>query len=359
MPVTAKNARLYNLLTVTSMLITSSLVALVLLESMVRVLFPIYDPSGQVDFVVGPNGLKLGPTNQTLRQHKNTGDYNVAVHFSSRGFRDAKDVATARSGDIVVVGDSIAFGWGVEESQRFSNVLQTLLQRRVFNIAIPGDNFAGYDNLLKYAESLGAQIDDVVIAVSMETDLLPYSAPNQPAPPSEAKVAASRRMETLHLGLAREDIKLWLSRNSAAYVMFTTAVQQTPWLKKVAVRANLLVPNLVGIPKNTYSSRIIKDSANRLAEIARRYRHAVILIVPSRALWVGDNRPVEDLVHREFVAALRARHLDVIDLRSTFESGGDPLSHHFRNDGHWNPTGHRLAAASLATQESDLGQPKP
>ena len=183
MPVTAKTARLYNLLAVTSILITSGLVALALLECMVRLLFPIYDPSGQVDFVVGPNALTLGPTNQTMRQHKNTGDYDVAVHFNSRGFRDAKDVATARSGDIVAVGDSIAFGWGVEESQRFSNVLQTLLHRRVFNIAIPGSNFAGYDNLLKYAESLGAQIDDVVIAVSMETDLLPYSAPNQPAPP--------------------------------------------------------------------------------------------------------------------------------------------------------------------------------
>jgi lysophospholipase L1-like esterase len=352
MPVSAKPGRLHNL----PILVASSLIALALLEGMVRVLFPVYDPSGQVAFVAGPNGLALGPANQTMRQHKNTGDYNVAVRFNAHGFRDAKDVATARSGDIVVVGDSIAFGWGVEENQRFSNVLQALLHRRVFNVAIPGGNFTSYDNLLKYAESFGAQIDDVVIAVSMETDLLPYSAPNPSAPAAETKVAAPRRMQSLRLCPARGDIKLWLARNSAAYVMFTTAVQQTPWLKKVAVRANLLVPNLIGIPKNTYSQEIIERSANRLAEIARRYKHAVILIVPSRALWVGNNRPIEDRVHREFVAALSARHLDVVDMRGTFESEEDPLSNHFRNDGHWNPTGHRLAAAALVTQEAEVGR---
>ena len=312
---------------------------------MVRVFFPTYDPSGQVEFVVSPSGLILGVPNQHLRQTKNTGDYDVGVRINVYGFRDAKDIATARFGDIVVVGDSFAFGWGVEEHQRFSNVLQNLLQRKIFNIAIGSTNFEHYDNLLKYAESLGARIDNVVIAVCMENDLFAYGTSRQPVRQGEKRDDASYSMRAVAL---LKNTKDWLTHNSALYRMFTTAVQQRPWLKDLAIRAKVLIPNLDGISTNAYSPEVIERSADRLAEIAGRYKHAVILIIPSRALWVGNNRSVENRVHRAFTAALAARHLDVTDMRAVFESGGQPLSNHFRNDGHWNSKGHRLAAEALA-----------
>jgi hypothetical protein len=350
MRLSPKSERLHNLLIGISLFVISSIISLGLLEGMIRVFFPAYDPSGQVDFVYA-GGLTLGPPNQELRQSKNTGDYDVAIRFNDHGFRDAKDVATARSGDIIVVGDSFAFGWGVEESQRFSNVLENLLHRRVFNIAVGSADFNQYDDLLKYAQSLGAQIDDVVIAVCMENDLGLYNVSDQSATDVEKKVATSSPTHTSHLFGTFAESKLWLTHNSATYRMFTTAVQQSPWLKNLAVRTHMLVPNLVGIAKNTYSQEIIERSANRLAEIASRYKHTMILIIPSRALWVGNNRYTEDRVHREFVAALVTRHLNVTDMRKTFEAGGDPLSNHFRNDGHWNPRGHRLAAEMLVRQE--------
>ena len=344
---TSKIQVLRNRLIATLLLIASSVVGLALVEGMVRLFFPAYDPSGQVRLVVGANGLKLGPTNQTLRQSKNTGDYDVAVRFNTHGFRDAKDVATARSGDIIVVGDSFAFGYGVEESQRFSNLLQNLVRRRVFNIAIPSADFDDYDNLLKYAESLGSRADDIVIAVCMENDLHLYSESPQSVS-NTTDLSDPPLIQIPHIWLTLEGTKAWLTRNSAAYLMFTSAVQQNPMLKNWAVRAHLLVPNLVGIGQNRYSRSMIERSANRLAKIASRYRHTVILIIPSRGLWVGGNRSTEDRVHREFIAALLARHLHVTDMRKIFESGGSPLSNHFRNDGHWNPKGHRSGADALA-----------
>ncbi len=345
----ARFGRLRYFLIGISTLVASSIIAVALFEGMVRMFFPAYDPSGQVALVVGPNGLVLGPSNHTTRQSKNTGDYDVKVHFNQHGFRETKDVANARSGDIVVVGDSFAFGWGVEESQRFSNVLQTLLHRRVFNSASPGGNFELYDSLLKYAESLGGKIDDVVLAVCMENDLFLYSPSGPSASNPGQNAATPRAIQRSRLISAIPYAKMWLTYNSAAYRMLTTAVHQSPWLKDLAVRANLVVPNLVGMAKNTYSREVIEHSANRLARIARHYKHAEILIIPSRGLWAGSNRSVEDRVHREFIAALAARHLEVIDVRKIFESGGDPLSNHFRNDGHWNQRGHRLAAEALVT----------
>lgn len=330
----ARAASLRNLAVVTSIAIVSSLIGLVLLEGMVRWFYPLYDPSGQVQFVVDPNGLALGPKNRTKRQSSPTGDFDVSVQFNASGFRDSKDVASVRSGDIVVVGDSFAYGWGVEESQRFSNLLQDSLRKRVFNIATPGD-FENYDRLLKYADALGGRIEEVVIAVCMENDLSSYGVSRLAYSSSNFRA-----------------IKGWLSRSSALYRIFTASVLQNPWLKNLVIRANLLRPQ-VAFGLNAYSRETVERSADRLAEIAGRYKHTVILIVPSRALWVGNNRTPEDRMHREFVAALAARHLNVVDMRETFESGGDPLSNHFRNDGHWNPTGQRLAAKSLVAKFSE------
>src|SRR4029078_11729016 len=142
---------LRNLLTGTALFATSLVLSLAILEGTVRYLFPAYDPSGQVQLGAARNGRWRGQSNVTLRQRKNTGDYDVAVRFNEHGFRDEKDVARAQSGEIVVVGDSFAFGWGVEESQRFSNVLESLLHRRVFNIAVGSADFDQYDALLKHA----------------------------------------------------------------------------------------------------------------------------------------------------------------------------------------------------------------
>jgi hypothetical protein len=39
--------------------------------------------------------------------------------------------------------------------------------------------------------------------------------------------------------------------------------------------------------------------------------------------------------------------MTVVDIRNQMEIGGNPLSYHFANDGHWNAVGHRLAAEAL------------
>jgi hypothetical protein len=142
------------------------------------------------------------------------------------------------------------------------------------------------------------------------------------------------------------DLKDWLARHSAAYVLLTTIVHRTPLLRDVAVRAGLIVPNLDGIPRHENDPAIIEASADRLQALAGQYRLLVVLI-PSRALWVGNNRAVEARLHEAFVAALRSRDIDVLDLRPFFEAGGAPLGYHFANDGHWSPRGHLLAAEAI------------
>lgn len=303
-----------------------------LAEGLTRLLLPSFDPSGRFEFTYPVGSLLLGKPDTETRQTKNTGDFDVAVRINSHGLRDANDVATAGSDDILVVGDSFTWGWGVEAQDRFSDQLQVLTGRRTFNLSTPTD-IDGYAALLDYARKLGSRAGRVVIAICMENDLHLYGEvqPDQPPPGG---------------GGALKD---WLASHSALYLLAVTTVQQTPWLRDLAVKAGLIVPNLEGIAKNDYDPATIDSSANRLREIAERYRTLVVLI-PSRALWIGNShsQAVENRVHTAFVVALQRRGIDVLDLQPVLEAQLAPLAYHFANDGHWNVRGHALAAHAIS-----------
>jgi hypothetical protein len=91
----------------------------------------------------------------------------------------------------------------------------------------------------------------------------------------------------------------------------------------------------------------VDAAAARTASLAAPYS-TTVLIIPSRGLWLGTDTHAWDEAHRRFVADLRARQVDVLDLRAAIEAGGNPLRYYFRYDGHWNAEGHRLAATALA-----------
>jgi lysophospholipase L1-like esterase len=307
-------------------------IALGLAEGLTRLLFPAFDPSGRFEFTYPVGSLVLGKPGTEARQVKNTGDYDVSIRINSHGLRDANDVATAGSDDILVVGDSFTWGWGVEAQDRFSDQLQILTGRRTFNLSTPTD-IDGYAALLDYAKRLGSRAGRVVIAVCMENDLHIYRYTKEGEPPPSGV----------------PELKEWLSSHSALYLFAITAVHQTPWLRDIAVKAGLIVPNLEGISKNDYDPAIIDSSANRLRDIAERYRTLVVLI-PSRALWVGNPRSqaIENRVHTAFVVALQRRGIDVLDLQPVLEAKLAPRAYHFANDGHWNPSGHALAAHAIS-----------
>lgn len=312
------------------LLIAGVVAGLALCEGLTRLFLPAFDPSGQFEYDHPVGSLMLGRPGTVARQAKNTGDYDVPVRINMHGLRDDNDVSTATPDDVLVVGDSFTWGWGVETRDRFSDRLQILTGRRTFNLSTPTD-IEGYAELLAYARSLGARADRVVIAVCMENDLRHYAAR------SDGEASPPDTVPFRH----------WLSTHSAFYLFALTVVHQTPWLRTLAVWAGLITPNLEGISRNDDDPAIVAASADRLLDIARRYR-ALVVLIPSRALWVGPSRAVEDRVHQAFVAALRQRGIDVLDLRPLLEAKGTPLAYHFANDGHWNPEGHALAAQAIS-----------
>ena len=99
--------------------------------------------------------------------------------------------------------------------------------------------------------------------------------------------------------------------------------------------------------KNIATPEILGSSRDEFVKIATNY-NAVVLVIPSRALWVGKNTATEIKVHDEFTRMLRDAGLELLDMRPVLEKTGDPGSYYFKSDPHWSPKGHALAAQALA-----------
>ena len=135
-------------------------------------------------------------------------------------------------------------------------------------------------------------------------------------------------------------------RSSGLYLAFTTLVHRQPTLRNAAIRMGLIRDNIAGMRRNTFDKSVLRSSRALLQRITGRY-DSVVVVIPSRALWIGGNEEVEDRVHQAWLAELEAGGIDYVDLRPAFEAGGNPLGYHFDMDGHWNPEGHALAARAL------------
>lgn len=316
------------------LVVVSFTISLVLVEGIVRLTFPIYDPSGHDDvaFYYNPDGTPLLVSNFKGRIWTNTGDFDVPLEINGYGLRDHKDLKRSTSNDIFVVGDSFAFGYGVREEKRFSDMLQKLINIPVFNISIPG-NLNEYKLLINYARKHGANIQRLIVSICMENDLLNYETTQINKGPTNK--------------LKLKFIKEFLIAHMATYNMFTTLVHHNYNLNRIASSLGLVVDTIDGMDKNKYNNAILNSSFCQLKEIIEGM-DAVILIVPSRGLWVGNNVKTERKVHDVFVALLKHSNIPVVDMRPIFEASRNPLKYHFRQEGHWNELGHAEAAKALA-----------
>ena len=127
-----------NLLVNCTLLVVVTVLSLTMLEFGIRWLYPAYDPSGRVEYQC-TEGAFTGPKNAVLRQFTNTGEFDHPTHFNAYGFRDQRDLGQSTARDIFVVGDSFSYGQGVEQGQRYSDLLDGLRPEQVFNISIPNN----------------------------------------------------------------------------------------------------------------------------------------------------------------------------------------------------------------------------
>ena len=316
-----------------TLLLVSSALAVLVAEVGVRLTLPYFRPSAQIVFHLNADGVPLGAPGERVRVSTPKGDWDIDVTFNRLGLRDPKDLAQARADDLFVVGDSFTFGWGIPDGGRYSDLLEKRLGHPVFNIAIPGD-FRDYAGLLRYAEKSGASIHRLIVGVCMENDLKEYRATAAPAPPPQRP-------------RFREQVRVWLKTHSALYLAASHILQARlgagGLLQKLGVARS--VEQLTA--QNAFSEELLASSRDELLAITAG-RRAVVLLIPSRGLWSGENIATEQRVHERFAALLGAAGLTVLDMRPILEATGAPLDFYFTTDPHWNARGHAAAAEALA-----------
>ncbi len=318
-------------------LLISTIVALMALEYAIRWTMPVLDPSGHISFQgEGSKRPYLGVPGSVQRQIKNTGDFDVSIRFNKWGFRDDRDVSTATEADWITVGDSLSFGWGVEEKDRVTEQLEGLLGKKIFNLSVPGD-LNTTNEIIHYAKTQGAEIGRLILFFSMEARLLNYDA-----------VAKVQERSTFD-GWGLSTLKHYLMANSALYFLITSIVHRSPQLKKIFIDLGLINPNMMGFPRRKFDQTVIEASARKLAEVTNGYQ-SVVIVCPSRGLWVDETAAEERKIHAALLSQLSKLGVEFIDTVPAFEESGRPLDSFFKNDGHWRPEGHKMLARFLAAR---------
>jgi hypothetical protein len=348
-----------NLLRNLTLVATLTIATLLVAEYAIRWLIPVPDLHQDAVrlFTHSRPGLPdFGMPNSEARMAR-VGEYDIRFRFNSHGLRDKRDITKARADEIIFLGDSQTFGFGVQTHERFSDLVGDKLGVATYNLAVPTD-ILGYKQLLEFAVKNGARAQRLVVGLSMETDILPYSrsersesATNAPAGVSEGPAAVDGMAKKVQPAAPADNalrtrllpLKRWLSYNSALYFTVANFVRQWPVLQDLAVDANLITPAVY-----VWDPEIIERTVAALQDLCSGYE-CTIAIIPSRGLWTSKD-PQAERGHEALVGMLRVKGLTVVDPRAEMESGGAPLDYFFLVDGHINGPGNALLAEMITRE---------
>ncbi len=268
---------------------------------------------------------------------QNNGDFRARIHINDFGLRDNQPISYA-DGAIWVIGDSMTFGWGVEEDERYSTVVSRLLGQPTYNIASPGTNVCGYRALVSQMPE-AVTPTAVIIGLVLENDLMEYDCAARAAsgPPADSE----RLM----------GVKIWLTGHSALYNVVAGNLKRVDIIHQALIAIGLA--NQEQAYKQEFASArvdaVTTSTANELANLRNQLPAGTpyaVLIVPAR-FEIADGDPPYHHARVALAKSLAEHGIGVIDPFDAFKAAGFKPTH-FVHDGHWSPLGHRLAGEAAA-----------
>jgi hypothetical protein len=287
--------------------------------------------------------------------------FETHVRINRKGLRDSEH-SYERPGDtkrVLVIGDSFAWGFGVEHAERFSELLEDRAGIEVINAGASG---YGTDQELLWLRSEGVKYDfDLLLLVFCGNDdfdnhwgrqYIVYSKPRfeldadtlvlrgVPVPEPSLRVGLERFLaqhSALVYALARETRGLHgkvLRRSSAARTVHT----------KVLGRP--LPPSIAR--SNEVGFALTRALINEISSIANA-RDAGFMIAATRTFWMdampqGDGQPGAG-TYQDLMERLRSDGHLLLELESSPEWAPDRMA--IPGDGHWNRHGHEFVASEL------------
>lgn len=312
-------------------------------EIAMRILFPHWSEfySGRfmkIEAVPGHTQILTGNPAFDGYFAQNNGDFRVRITINQEGFRDPKPLDAA-DGAVWIIGDSMAFGWGVEFDQTYAAVIGAEGRVSTYNVASPGTDVCGYQALNarmpKHLKPIA-----VIVGLILENDVHSYDCPASAR--EQANLPAAPASEHLTLGKMKEA----LTQYSALYNAVAVSLKR--------VRPIVEALELIGLIRKEHAYRVtfgeseIQPLVMQTAAEVDRLKAAFgpnvpfgVLITPGR-FEIRDGDPFYRKLRERMVAALKARDIAVIDPFDSLNKAGFKQTH-FAHDGHWSPLGHRIA----------------
>jgi hypothetical protein len=273
---------------------------------------------------------------------QNNGDFRVRIQINDSGLRNIDPIAAA-DGALWVIGDSMAFGWGVEQSEIYSSVIASVRSTPVYNVASPGSDVCGYQAL---AGRMPKQVKPkaVILGLILENDVHHYNCKTRA---SQTKTPESALPNS---SLSLVEVKEMLTNHSALYNFVSSS------LKKVGPIVSVL--KAIGLIKQEHAykltfdekqlDKLVESTALEIARLKDMFRPDLpfaVLIAPAR-FEIRDNDPLFRRLREGMVKSLQARDISIIDpIEAFLKAGFQPT--HFAHDGHWTPLGHVIAGNAV------------
>jgi hypothetical protein len=301
----------------------------------------------------------------------NRTEYEHGFRVNSLGMRGVEPAADSRAAcRLLVIGDSFAFGLGVEEPQIFHQVAGRELQEagdpvETLNGGIPA---IGVPQAVRWLErhGLAAEPDMVLLAIFVGNDLRDANADYDNWAVVDGQLATPA-------GYSR--LKDWLYNHIHLYALLKTAlpagVQQRvraalgmgePWSLRYAREVFMIYDSAVP-PLVQEGLERTDEALAALTRLGGEHGFRIAAMLVPDIVQVDDPRWAATLEHlgltgddhdprqpnRLLTTLLERRGLPVLDLADSFEAAferGAPL--YFPTDRHWTVEGHALAGSELA-----------
>jgi hypothetical protein len=296
-------------------------------------------------------------------------EFDVGVRINRRGLRGREVSAQPEAGTfrILVVGDSVAFGWGVEEEETFERVLERRLNEgarvEVINAGVPGYSA---DQYLLYLKTSGFALEPDLIVLTengndieelgwkefeLDRDGLPERVQSLVRTiNSRGKMRFENWGGLFHIPSLRFPGDAWLIANSHLYNWVRFALMRG-WLALIGERARWLRAERAGTPPPFDAiDRLSAEEIGRGLAASDDFRVAYnrFLLAAIDAETEARHIPVRRLLVDGVSTAERSlcvpgRCLDTTDLALN----EDPAMY-LGTDRHWSAAGHAAVGEALA-----------
>lgn len=276
-------------------------------------------------------GFMLSPNTEITQTSE---EYIYTVRTNSHGFR-TKEIEPRRDGEyrIMLLGDSMFWGIGIDEEQMVSSVIETLGQPNlsVYNLSINGYNTV---QQLIVAETYAESVDPnhIILGFFIANDILPnaiafvdndgnYGASDE----------AQLRLETQ----LRQRLGVFYYSTVLRILAIPTLVPRIRY--QLATSDEIITPSY--------------DLLRNLDALAKRQgmKFSVVILYPKDAVHGGlieswsNSRKAGELIHQ----FCKNNNIDVLDLLNYMNTPEHESAYYFEKDGHPNAEGNRVIGRAM------------